>query len=129
MCIRSGPVGRVSYRDSGISTLRFPLVFVVAHCFVSAPSSAIRMLVVFRILFVVVRARCVVIVFLLFPPRVVVYVCGVPLFLRHSIVGLLRSFGLRCSSVLVMFVTRFQLLFSYRRLVGTSLSCTVRMSV
>ena len=74
MCIRSGPVGQVSYRDSGapyrrrhsysvISTLRFPLVFVAAHCFSSAPSSAMRMFVVFRILFVVVRARCVVIVF------------------------------------------------------------------
>ena len=56
MCIRSGPVGQVSYRDSGapyrrrhsysgISTLRFPLVFVVARCFVSVPSPTMRMFV------------------------------------------------------------------------------------
>ena len=64
MCIRSGPVGQVSYRDSGapcrrrhsysgISTLRFPLVFVAAHCLVSVLSSVLRVIVVFGIFFVV----------------------------------------------------------------------------
>ena len=64
MCIRSGPVGQVPYRDSGapcrrrhsysvISTLRFPLVFFVAHFLVSVASSAWRMFDLFRNLFVV----------------------------------------------------------------------------
>ena len=83
MCIRSGLVGQVSYRDSGvscrrrhsysgISMLRIPLVFVVAHCLVSVLSSVLRVIFVFGIpsvfVFVVirivsaVRVRCVVIV-------------------------------------------------------------------
>ena len=68
MCIRSDIVGQVSYRDSGapcrrrhlysgISTLLFPLVFVVARCLVFVPSSALRVIVVFGI-FSVVRGFC-----------------------------------------------------------------------
>ena len=60
MSVRSGSVGQVSYRDSGvpcrrrhpysgIPTLRFPLVFVVARCLVFVPSSAVRVSVMFGI--------------------------------------------------------------------------------
>ena len=62
----------------------------------------------------------------LFSLRVGVYVWNDPLSLYRFVVVLLRPFG---SSTLVAFVSRFPLSFSYRRLVGTSLSCTVRMNV
>ena len=68
MCMRSGPVEQLSYRDSGapcrrrhsysgISTLRFPLVFVLSRFLVFVPSSALRVIVVIGI-FSVVRAFC-----------------------------------------------------------------------
>ena len=80
MCIRSGLVGQVSYRDpgatcrrrhsySGISTLRFPLVFVVARCLAFVPSSALRVIVVFGIVSVV-RVRCTPLSFLVASPFV-----------------------------------------------------------
>ena len=62
----------------------------------------------------------------LFSVRVGVCLWDVPLSLYRSVVILLRSFG---SLTLVAFVSRFPLLFSYRRLVGSSLSCTVRMNI
>ena len=73
VCIRSGPVGQVSYRESeapcrrrhsysGISTLHFSLVFFVARCLVFVLSSAFRVIVVFGILSVV-RVRGVFVVF------------------------------------------------------------------
>ena len=75
-CIRSGTVGQVSYRDSGvpcrrrhsysgISTLRFPLIFVDAQCLILVLSSVLRVIVVFGIFFVV-RVRCYRYRFLLF---------------------------------------------------------------
>ena len=73
MCIRSGSVGQVSYRDSrvpcrrrhsysGISPLRFPFVFLVACCLVFILSSALRVSFMFGNLSVVrcyrYRLRC-----------------------------------------------------------------------
>ena len=73
MCIRSSPVGKVSYHDSeaprrrrhaysGISTLDFSLVFVVVRCLVFVSSSALRAIVVFGV-FSFVRVRCSLVVF------------------------------------------------------------------
>ena len=68
----------------------------------------------------------------LFPFRGCVCVWNVPVSLYCSVVFLFRSFGLRCSSVTphssrLFFVFRYR--FSYCRLVGTSLSRTVRTDV
>ena len=60
----------------------------------------------------------------LLPLRFIFYVWNFPLSLYRLVVVLLRLF---VSSTLVAFVSRLS--FSYRRFVGTSLSCTVRMSV